>query len=145
MCVVRDSGLRLTAARRLVIESLLKAQQPISAEAIARGVGELPGSDLATVYRNLETLEALGIVRHFHAGHGAGLYVLEGRDHQEYLACEACGRVTCVDPSALDDVRDAILKLSGFRAAFSHFPIFGTCPDCTRQPSVARPKEKTHA
>jgi Fur family ferric uptake transcriptional regulator len=131
---VRRSGLRLTSARRLVLEALLAASGPISAEDIADGLGgTMTQSDLASVYRNLETLGSLGLVRHFHAGHGPGRYVLESRADREYLACEACGTVEAVDPAALDTVRDAVRELAGFEARFSHFPIVGLCPRCARE------------
>jgi Fur family ferric uptake transcriptional regulator len=133
---VRARGLRLTAARRLVLEALLAADGPISAEDIAGGLGgRLPSSDLTSTYRNLETLESLGLVRHFHAGHGPGRYVLEGAN-EEYLACEHCGRVEAIDPAELEPVRDAIRDIRGFEARFSHFPVVGRCADCaSRQDS----------
>src|SRR4051812_50082482 len=53
---LRDRGVRLTAARRLVIEALFATDRPISAEEIASGVGgRLPRSDVAAGYRNPET------------------------------------------------------------------------------------------
>ena len=132
--VVRRGGLRLTSARRLVLEALLAAGEPISAEEIADGLGgRMTQSDIASVYRNLETLGELGLVRHFHAGHGPGRYVLVGFGDREYLACESCGALESVDPAALDGVRDEIRKLSGFQARFSHFPIVGLCPRCAKQ------------
>ena len=131
---VRHSGLRLTSARRLVLEALLAAQGPISAEEIADGLGgKMTQSDIASVYRNLETLGSLGLVRHFHAGHGPGRYVLESRADREYLACESCGVIESVDPAALDVVRASVRDLSGFEARFSHFPIVGLCPRCARE------------
>jgi Fe2+ or Zn2+ uptake regulation protein len=130
---VRRRGLRLTASRRLVLEALLKARKPISAEEIADGLGgRMTQSDIASVYRNLETLGALGLVRHFHAGHGPGRYVLEGDGEREYIACEACGALESVDPAKLDGVRAEIRALSGFEARFSHFPIVGLCEQCAR-------------
>jgi Fe2+ or Zn2+ uptake regulation protein len=132
--VVRDGGLRATSARRLVLEALLTARKPISAEEIAAGLdGRMTQSDIASVYRNLETLGELGLVRHFHAGHGPGRYVLEGLADHEYLACESCGALEAVEPSSLDGVREAVRELSGFEARFSHFPIVGLCPDCARK------------
>ena len=131
---VRQGGLRLTSARRLVLEALLKAAGPISAEDIADGLGgRMTQSDIASVYRNLETLGSLGLVRHFHAGHGPGRYVLEGYGDREYLACESCGALESVDPAALDGVRAAVRGLSGFEVRFSHFPIVGLCPRCAKQ------------
>ena len=141
---VRQGGLRLTSARRLVLEALLKAAGPISAEDIADGLGgRMTQSDIASVYRNLETLGSLGLVRHFHAGHGPGRYVLEGYGDREYIACESCGALESVDPAQLDAVRDHVRELSGFEARFSHFPIVGLCPDCAaRKP--ARRREQAH-
>jgi Fe2+ or Zn2+ uptake regulation protein len=134
MDAVRRRGLRLTLARRLVLEALLAAPEPISAEEIAAGLGgRITQSDIASVYRNLDTLGTIGLVRHFHAGHGPGRYVLESRADREYLACEGCGSVESVDPAALDVVRDAVRDLSGFEARFSHFPIVGLCPSCARK------------
>jgi Fur family ferric uptake transcriptional regulator len=132
--VVRRGGLRLTSSRRLVLEALLTAREPISAEEIADGLGgRMTQSDIASVYRNLETLGELGLVRHFHAGHGPGRYVLTGFGDREYLACESCGALESVEPAALDGVRAAVRELAGFEARFSHFPIVGLCPRCAKQ------------
>lgn len=134
MEAVRKSGLRLTSARRLVLEALLAAGGPISAEDIADGLGgRMTQSDIASVYRNLETLGSLGLVRHFHAGHGPGRYVLEGAGDREYLSCESCGALEAVEPSSLDAARDVVRELSGFEARFSHFPIVGLCKKCARK------------
>jgi Fur family ferric uptake transcriptional regulator len=131
--VVRRGGLRLTSSRRLVLEALLTAREPISAEEIADGLGgRMTQSDIASVYRNLETLGELGLVRHFHAGHGPGRYVLTGFGDREYLACESCGALESVEPAALDGVRAAVRELAGFEARFSHFPIVGLCPRCAK-------------
>ena len=74
MSALRARGMRISAARRLVIEAVYATRAPVSAEQIAAGLGgRLPASDLGSVYRNLETLERAGLVRHFHAGHGPGL------------------------------------------------------------------------
>ncbi len=134
MDAVRRGGLRLTSARRLVLEALLAARAPISAEEIADGLGgRMTQSDIASVYRNLETLGELGLVRHFHAGHGPGRYVLAGFGDREYLACESCGALESVEPAALDGARDAVRELSGFEARFSHFPIVGLCARCAKK------------
>jgi len=129
--VVRGSGLRLSAARRILIEVLASAGGPLTAEEIASGLrGRHPASDLASTYRNLETLEALGLVRHVHAGHGPGLYALTSRDNREYLICERCDAVRAVRPEALDDIREMIRTRFGHEARFGHFPLGGLCAEC---------------
>ena len=55
----------------------------------------------SSVYRNLETLERHGLIRHVHLGHGPGLYALVGRGEREYLYCDRCGKVTVLAPEEL--------------------------------------------
>ena len=127
---LRAQGLRLSAARRLVLEALYLADRPVSAEEIAAGVeGRLPSSDLASVYRNLECLERLGLVCHMHLGHGPGLYAPAGHD-REYVLCEGCGSCLAIAAGHLDAVRAAVRAAVGFEARFSHFPLVGLCSSC---------------
>jgi Fur family ferric uptake transcriptional regulator len=128
---LRRSGRRLSAARRHVLAALFAARRPLAAEEIASGAGGLvPPSDLASVYRNLETLEALGVVRHMHLGHGPGRYVLAMREARAWLACERCGELVGADPDDLEPVRALVREAFGFEARFGHFPIVGLCPAC---------------
>jgi Fur family transcriptional regulator, ferric uptake regulator len=128
---VRRQGLRLTSARRLVLEVLARAGRPLRAEEIAGGAGDVPASDIASVYRNLETLERIGVVRHMHHGHGPGLYALAGLEDGEFLVCEKCGTSRPVDSGELDEVRALVRERFGFEARFSHFPLFGLCERCS--------------
>ena len=131
---LREHGLRVSSARRLVVEALFAADGPVSAESIAAGLdGRFPRSDLASVYRNLETFEEIGLVSHVHLGHGPGLYALAAGDgEREYLVCESCDRVFATDPSELDPARELIRRRLGFEARFRHFPIGGRCADCVQ-------------
>lgn len=130
IAALRAHGLRVSAARRLVLEALFAAEVPLSAEAIAAGLdGRLPRSELASVYRNLETLEAIGIVRHIHLGHGPGRYELAGR-HDGWTTCEACGRSTPLPSPALHAIRLAAREAAGFEPSFTHFALVGRCRDC---------------
>jgi len=136
---IRSRGGRLSAARRLILETLFAADGPTSAELIAERVGHRgPALGLTSVYRNLERLEALGVVRHVHLGHGPGLYALVGGGEREYLVCERCDRVRSVEPQSLDAVRAEIRERFGYEARFNHFPISGLCPDCAREEQAAR-------
>jgi Fur family ferric uptake transcriptional regulator len=130
---LRAGGHRMTAAARVVLEALLAARAPVSAQAIAAGLGgRVPATDAASVYRNLERLEALGVVRHVHAGHGPGLYSLDRAD-TEYLVCDRCGEVTPVVSAQLDAAREEIRAALGHHARFSHFPIHGVCRRCSER------------
>jgi Fur family ferric uptake transcriptional regulator len=138
---LRGAGHRVTAPARLVIEALFAADGPVSADQIAGGLdGRRPALELTSVYRNLERLEQIGAVSHVHAGHGPGLYALARSRDREYLVCDRCGRVTSVDPEALDALRDSLKEAFGHHARFSHFPIHGLCAGCARASDPAIPR-----
>ena len=120
---LRNRGLRISASRRQVLAMLYADPRPRTAEEIAGG------GDLASVYRNLDTLEALGLVRHVHLGHGPGLYSLAGAD-TEFVTCERCGAYEAVEPHRLAAAKDAIQRELGYRPRFTHFPIVGVCAAC---------------
>lgn len=119
--ILRRRGLRVSASRRLVLEALYADRRPRTAEQIANG------TDVASVYRNLDTLEELGLVRHVHLGHGPGLYSL---DEYEFVTCDGCGAYEAIDPQRLDEARAAIQRAIGYHARFNHFPIVGLCEYC---------------
>ena len=125
---LRERGMRLSTSRRLVLEALFAANGPVSAEQLA----EQRGLELTSVYRNLETLERHGLVRHVHFGHGPGLYVLVGHGEHEYLFCDRCGTAHAVEPDELAPVRAKIKSRFGHEARFAHFAIVGTCAECAR-------------
>lgn len=121
---LRAEGLRLSTARRLLLQALFAAPHPLSAEELA---GE---GDVASAYRNLEVLEELGLVRHVHLGHGPGRYQ-PASTRDEFVVCECCGAFQTLSSEVLDDVRAAVLAATGYRARFTHSPLAGLCPACS--------------
>jgi Fur family ferric uptake transcriptional regulator len=111
----------------MIVNCLFEAGAPVSAQQIAAGL--IAPLDLASVYRNLETLEEHGVVRHFHAGHGAGRYVLVGGGEREYLACDRCGSIAEVDRSgARCTPRGTFTARFGFGGRLHTLPDGGPLP-----------------
>src|SRR4051794_41705193 len=110
---LRARGLRVSAARRLVLEALYTAEGPVSAEAVAGGLdGKLPPSDLGSVYRNLKTLEDTGPVQHGHFAHGPGRNPLPGR-HRAWAGAEDCGRPAPLAGERLHRIPDTGPRTTG--------------------------------
>jgi Fur family ferric uptake transcriptional regulator len=131
---LRTLGMRVSGPRRTLLAALYEAPEPRTAE-------ELAGSlDIASVYRNLDALEQVGLIRHVHAGHGPGRYALATPREHGYAACEGCGRHAPVPAEALAAVRAAVRSATGFTSDFVHFPIIGLCPEC-----LPRPRKEHHA
>src|SRR3954462_4985314 len=56
VAALRDKGHRVSASARAVLDALFNADGPVSADDIAAG-----GTELTSVYRNLERLQELGV------------------------------------------------------------------------------------
>src|SRR4051794_27452044 len=97
---MRAHGLRVSTARRRVLIALLAAERPLSADQIAGG------RDVASVYRNLEALESIGLVQHVHPGHGRGRYALAAGGG--WATCEGCGEAVRLAPAIVARIREAV-------------------------------------
>lgn len=134
LAALKAQGLRVSAARRLLVEALFAAGGPVTAEQIAAGSGgRVPQSDVGSVYRNLELLERVGLVRHSHLGHGPAVYALAGRLAPAYLICERCGARRAMSDRELEPLRRSIRNRFGYQARFRHFPITGLCESCAKR------------
>ena len=87
---LRDKGLRLTPQRELVL-SAVRELGHATPEDVAEKVRQTHhGINLSTVYRNLETLENVGLVKHTHLGNsGATYHAAEELTHL-HLVCGSC-------------------------------------------------------
>lgn len=122
---LRSRGLRVTPQR----EQVLAAVRELG-HATPEQIGErVPGVDVTTVYRTLELLEDLGLVRHTHLGHGPPSYRPAEDDHI-HVVCHICGKVVDADPALVDEMERRLLTDSGFRLDRSHFTVFGRCHEC---------------
>jgi Fur family ferric uptake transcriptional regulator len=118
-------GLRVTPQRTSVLAAVRRL-----GHATPEQIGEaLPEVDLTTVYRTLEVLEEIGLVRHTHLDHGAPAYRPFDDDHL-HVVCHDCGRVLDAAPELADDLERRLLDESGFELDRAHFTIFGRCAPC---------------
>ena len=90
---LHEKGLRLTPQRELVLAAV-RSLGHATPEEVAEKVRQThPGINLSTVYRNLETLENVGLVQHTHLGHGGATYHAAEELTHLHLVCSACGSV----------------------------------------------------
>ena len=92
---LEEESYRLTPQRSAVLDVLIaNSDDHLSAEEIYNHTKELHSEiGLATVYRNLELLEKLGIVHRFDYGDGQSRYELRlGSEHEHYHHHLICKR-----------------------------------------------------
>ena len=127
---LRDKGLRLTPQRELVL-SAVRALGHATPEEVAEKVRQThPGINLSTVYRNLETLENVGLVQHTHLGHGGATYHAAEAKLHAHLTCERCGVLIEVPIEETSLLTQSLLNDYGFKTDVTHFAIYGTCAAC---------------
>lgn len=130
-------GGRRTVARQAIIEAIVNSGTHLTADDIARRVQErFPSVNISTVYRTLESLEAIGVIDHVHLGHGRAIYHLTDEVHQ-HLVCERCERVLELPPSKLGGFIRMLDRDFGFEVDSGHFAIVGTCRSCRGKSSKA--------
>ncbi len=126
------AGGRRTAARQVIVETLLDARDHLTADELAvRVQRKFPSVNISTIYRTLEALEELGIVDHVHLGHGRAIYHLADEEHQ-HLVCERCEDVIELPSTKLRSFLRSIERDHGFEVDRRHFAIVGLCGKCRK-------------
>ncbi len=125
---LRERGLRVTPQREQVLAAV-RTLGHATPEQISESV---TGVDVTTVYRTLELLEELGLVRHAHLGHGAPSY-RPAEDEHIHVVCHSCGAVADADPSLVDALERRLFTDDGFVLDRSHFTVFGRCRACAAE------------
>lgn len=119
----------MTAQRQLVLEAV-GALEHATPERICGYVQRTaPAVNITTIYRTLDLLSKLGLIRHTHLGHGAPVYSTDGHEHL-HLVCHRCGDVSEAPSGLLDGVADLLRASSGFQLDATHLALSGTCGHC---------------
>ncbi|MCU0505421.1 MAG: transcriptional repressor [Chloroflexi bacterium] len=128
---LHDGGLRWTPQRRTLIDVLAATDGHVTgAELVERCRAIDPTTTPSTVYRTLDVLEDLGVVRHHHGPDGREeFHVLPEREHG-HLHCRACGRSWEVGAAEVAPMLEALRRHRGFEADISHMALVGRCGDC---------------
>lgn len=92
---------------------------------------------LATIYRQLERLEAAGVVHKVNTEDGA-FYQYCGRDDHDHrdcflLKCERCGRIRHVDCTQLQALYDHLEREHHFRINPRGTLLSGVCDQCAKE------------
>lgn len=128
---LRSRGYRLTPQRQLVLAAVTELGHATPEEAHAWVVQRASGVNISTVYRTLELLENLGLVRHAHLTHGAPTYHAADAPEHVHLICRDCGTVTEIERDVITPLVETLLDDHGFVTDVGHLTIFGSCAECS--------------
>jgi Fur family ferric uptake transcriptional regulator len=126
---LHERGLRMTPQRQLVLDAVRELQHATPERICSHVQRTAPAVNITTVYRTLDLLSGLGLVRHTHLGHGAPVYSTEAHEHL-HLVCHHCGEVTEAPTELFDELGVEIRNRWGFELDATHVALTGRCRSC---------------
>jgi Fur family transcriptional regulator, ferric uptake regulator len=126
---LHERGFRMTPQRQLVLDAVEELGHATPEQICATVQRQAPSVNITTIYRTLDLLERLGMVRHTHLGHGAPNYSAHEHEHV-HLVCHLCGTVAEVPTGLLDELAGRVRAEHGFRLDATHVALSGVCADC---------------
>jgi Fur family transcriptional regulator, ferric uptake regulator len=124
---LREKGYRLTPQRELILEAVDRLGHATPDEVLAEVRTHATAVNASTVYRTLEVLEELGLIRHAHISDRAPTYHSTSEHEHFHLVCRNCHRVISVEPDVLTPVAERLEADHGFSIDVGHLTVFGTC------------------
>ncbi len=135
---LREQGLRLTPQRQLILRAVEELRHATPDEVLAHVRSQVSSVNPSTVYRTLEVLEELGLVRHTHLSDRSPTYHSTGEHEHVHVVCRRCHAVRSYDPDVVAPLV-AQLGADGFNVDVGHLAIFGECADCSATHSSPSP------
>jgi len=135
---LHEQGLRWTPQRRLLVEVLAETDGHIAgAELVERCRAIDPQTTPSTVYRTLDVLEEIGLIRHAHGLDGREeFHVLPVREHG-HLHCSRCGRAWEIAGDEVTGLVRDLRRTRGFEVDLGHLSVIGLCADCRSEHDAA--------
>ncbi len=127
---LRSAGLRSTGQRRAVLAAMSRLRHATVDELAAALHESAPEMSLSTVYRTLETLSEVGLVRHAHLHHGSPTYHEVDEEPHIHLVCRGCGSVGELPTDVARGLGERAEQVLGFSTDLTHLVLHGWCRQC---------------
>jgi len=129
---LKNHGYRVTRPRLLVMEIITSSNTPLTPREIYQSTLKLndpPG--IASVYRTLEMLDALGLIQQIHQPGGCHRIWPAFDGHQHFLICKDCSRIRVIEGSdQMDSYISRIENQTGYQVVDHWLQFFGLCEGC---------------
>lgn len=132
---LHQQGLGNSEIQETLIAVLSTSKSPMSAEEIREAVQNIrPETGRATVYRFIDKLTDLGLLRRVHGYRNCNTYVPSLHTHQMLLICTQCGEVFYLKSDlfiqVMKTLASAVTELEEHHITTYHLQLLGTCTAC---------------
>ncbi|RRD95736.1 transcriptional repressor [Clostridiales bacterium COT073_COT-073] len=133
--ILKRGGYKLTNQRKVVLETLYNHRKAhLTVDEVYQFVRETnPEIGLATVYRNIQILNRLGIIEKISFDDKDIRYEIFYEDipiHHYHLICRQCGNVDELELDFMDRYKGMLEAEKGFEALDAQIKIYGICKNC---------------
>jgi len=128
----KEHGLRSTIALRTILSVLSKSSLPLSLQELEVDEEVREVCDRATIFRTLQRLESIGLLRRLNFSHSGAKFSLGiGGEHKEYLICRNCGDVRVLEVSCpVHQLEKELSKDLGYAEMTHELTFYGQCKQC---------------
>lgn len=134
---VEAHGIRLTAQRRALIETIQEATSHLDAASLLKLARKRdPNIDRATVYRTIDLLKSLGMIDELDLMHINGekhYYEVKTQKDHLHLACFGCGKIVEFASPAFENLKREIGTKNDFEIQVMRLEVGGLCNACTAE------------
>ncbi len=129
---LRDAGYKITNARRAVLRVLHESGGHLtSADIIQLVESEDPTIGRASIFRTLDLLSALAIIRPTFLSPTTPTYVLMSKEgHHSHIICTQCERVIELDLCHVDIIAEDLAAQHHIRLTGHLVEFYGICDTC---------------
>lgn len=134
-------GLKLTQCRRAVLQVLAASSEHLKVAEVHRRARLIdPQVGLASVYRTMDLLERLHLVKHVHMEHRHRHYARITEHHGHHLVCNGCGLVIEFSDCQLERLTRTLVRRTKFQIEGHCVEFFGQCRKCRMRSSNRPPR-----
>ena len=132
--MLRKKGYRLTPQRHMILSVIQEADEHLSIDQILERVQERnPYVSLSTVYRTLELLRELGLVRENHLpGEQPHYETAESTEHH-HLVCRRCRTIIHLEDNLLGNLHEQLQQQYAFHGLTLDLVAAGYCDACWKK------------
>jgi Fur family ferric uptake transcriptional regulator len=132
---IKEKGYRLTPKRKWILQ-IIEENGPLAVDQIFIKVRERGQVNLSTVYRNINILLGMGLIRKVYVSEGhADQYEIVRRTCEHSVECVHCGATVVFSGCLFNQMIQTIEAQTDFQVNQHRLEIYGVCPKCQKKNS----------
>lgn len=123
--------MKYSRQRELILETLRHAHtHPTAEQLFVQVKKQMPSISLGTVYRNLNLLAEIGMIRRVESAGSTSIRYDGRNDEHCHLVCSSCGKIMDIDLEFFNGVDARLQQETGFMVAEHGIVLKGVCKEC---------------